>query len=261
MRSFIPCVLAAAVVLLLSAACVHDQAAAFDPVETCEGKAEGAECWKQLDNHSGCHVWNGYHRKAETASWTGACNGSVAEGEGVLTWAGREDTSVYKGALVGGRHGRGRGRETNSDGTVFEGAYANGQRSGLWRETTTAGTVAESTYANGRLVRWVARYANGDVMDTPRVNGEIHGTAVWREANGDVSETPYVNGKEHGTAVRRRANGDVWETPYVNGKIHGTAVRRYANGDVSETPYVNGEIHGTAVRRFANGDVIEYPAR
>ena len=206
---------------------VHGQAAAFDPAETCEGKAEGVECWHQLDSHPGCYVWNGHLDAEETASWTGACNGSVADGEGVLTWADPEGASVYEGALVGGkRHGR--GRVTFGNGTVAEGIFANGREAG----------------------RWVARRADGAVIETPLVNGEIHGTMVYRFESGTVRETPYVNDEIHGTEVVRSANGDVIETPYVNGEKHGTEVRRWTSGSVIETPYVNGEIHGTEVARI-----------
>ena len=230
---------------------VHGQAAAFDPAETCEGKAEGAECWHQLDSHPGCYVWNSGLKAESTASWTGACNGSVAEGEGVLTWAYPEGASVFEGVVVGGKQ-HGRGSYTSGDGTVAEGTYANGLRSGRWRATYADGTVAEGVYANGRRAgRWVTRQADGTVVETPYVNGEIHGTMVVRFDSGTVRETPWVNGEKHGTEVRRYAGGTVVETPYVNGEIHGTQVRRLADGTVNhEKPYVNGKLHGTEVLRF-----------
>ncbi len=215
----------AATLLLLSAAGVHGQAAAFDPAETCDGKAEGAECWHQLDSHPGCHVWNSGLRAEQTARWSGACNGSVLEGEGVLTWADPEDATVYEGALVGGKlHGRA-SVTFGGDGTVSEGPYANGLRSGRWRVTYTNGTVSEGIFANGhRAGRWVAREANGTVAERFFVNGEIHGTMVFRHSNGAVSEIPALNanGQIHGRVIDRQANGDVSATPYVNGKKHGT---------------------------------------
>ena len=296
----------AAALLLLSAAGVHGQTTAFDPAQTCEGKAGyeapaaaaledmtdaqlieaageaiqaidlAAECWHQLDSHPGCYVWNSGLRAEETASWSGACGGSVAEGEGVLTWAYPEGASVYEGALVGGkRHGR--GRVTSGFGRVEEGTYANGLRSGRWRITyrphgpaaaaaqrggIAVGSVTEGIYANGRRTgMWVERHENGDVTETPYVNGEIHGTMVWRrKQDGDGVETPFVNGERHGTQVLRYGTGTwaetVTETPYVNDKEHGTEVQRNADGNVTrETPYVNGEKHGTEVRRNADGTV------
>ena len=68
--------------LLLTVAGGAAQEGGFDPAETCEGKAESAPCWQQLDSHPGCHVWSGYLTAGESARWTGRCNGAVAEGEG-----------------------------------------------------------------------------------------------------------------------------------------------------------------------------------
>ena len=262
---------AAALLLSLSAAGVHGQAPGFDPAQTCEGKAEGAECWHQLDSHAGCYVWNNGLKPEQTVSWTGACNGS--EGEGVLTWAdpaattaaafgpipGTEGVIVSEGALVGGKlHGR--ASVTSGDGTVAEGFYANGLRSGRWRFTSDRG-VAKGIYANGRQAgRWVYRFASGTVTETPYVNDEIHGTEVRRTASGTVTETPYVNGEVHGTRVERDSFGIVTETPYVNSKKHGTKVERWENDRrVTETPYVNGKIHGTEVERWSDGKVTETP--
>ena len=263
----------AALLLVVLAAGVHSQA--FDPAETCEGTAEGAECWKQLSSHPGCHVWNRgpitWKRgliPEQTATWSGACNGSVADGEGVLTWADREGAIVYEGALVGGKP-HGRGSETDGNGSVAEGTYAAGQPAGRWRVTFgLSGIVDEGIFANGRPTgRWITRYGDGMISETPYVNGEEHGTQVTRHgatagplAN-RVTETPYVNGEIHGTKVTRDAAGNVIrETPYVNGEKHGTEVWRFTYDSyvrITETPWVNGERHGTEVKRNADGNVIE----
>lgn len=235
----------AAVLLLPAVACVAAQEAGLDPGETCKGRADGAACWQQLDTHPGCHVWNASRRAGgQTASWTGQCNGAVAEGEGVLTWADPEGPAVYKGALVGGKlHGR--VSEVYGDGIrVGEGTYARGQRVGRWRFAYFAGSENEGTYANGRLTgRWVLRDGDGNVIrETPYVNGEIHGTAVWRYANGHVGEVPWVNGKRHGTEVWRYADGHVYrETPWVEGQKHGTEVLRYKGHVIEVARYINGE--------------------
>lgn len=258
---------AAAALLFLTVAGVHGQEGALDPAETCEGKAEGAECWKQLSSHPGCYVWDNGLKADQTVSWTGACNGSVADGEGVLTWADREDATVLEGALVGGKlHGR--VSVTQGNGTVAEGNFAAGQQVGRWRYVWADGTVVEGIMASGRLTgRWVWRYADdpaddpadhGRVREALYVNGKKHGTEILRYANGTVRETPYVSGEIHGTEVYRYAGGGVMETPYVNGEIHGTAIIRDADGYGSETPYVNGETHGTRIVRSST-DTVETP--
>lgn len=140
----------AAALLFLTVAGLAGQETGFDPAATCEGKADGAPCWQQLDSRPGCHVWN-YGRTGESASWTGRCNGSVAEGEGVLTW-------------------------TDLDGaTIVEGTFAAGRPVGRWRATDPDGTVYEHPpYVNGEIHgTQVLRFADGDVIgETRYVNGE-----------------------------------------------------------------------------------------
>lgn len=161
----------AAALLFLAVASVHGQDA-LHPAETCAGTAGQGHCWKQLRSHPGCYVWNSEQRATWIASWTGACSGSFADGEGTLTWR-------YPGS----------GRIT------FEGVLAAGRLHGRVRETQ-GGTVSEGSYAGGeRTGAWVSRTADGDVWEGTYINGKLHGTTVFRRANGDVSEARYVNGE------------------------------------------------------------------
>ena len=67
-------------------------AQAIDPADTCEGKGAGADCWMELQNRSGCYVWNNGLREGETASFEGRarCRGKKLSGTGTLTWSARE---------------------------------------------------------------------------------------------------------------------------------------------------------------------------
>ena len=169
--------------------------AAFGPAATCEGKAAGAECWKELSSHPGCYVWRD-DQNGDTATWTGACNGSVADGEGVLTWLyeGDKPSWLVDRALLG-----------EGVSAIEKGAFANGRRTG----------------------RWVTRLGDGGVLEVPWVNGKVHGTQLYRHPPNDlgiqsVTEWPFVNGKAHGTAVTRETwpDGEVFvsETRFVNGE-------------------------------------------
>lgn len=51
--------------------------AAIDLAKTCEGKAEGADCWLELANKPGCHIWNNHLNADEAANWTGQCKGGL----------------------------------------------------------------------------------------------------------------------------------------------------------------------------------------
>ena len=170
---------------------------AFDPAETCEGERPGrdGQCWQQLDGRSGCYVWRD-DQSGDTATWTGACNGSVADGEGVLTWLheGDKPSWLVDRALLG-----------EGVSVIEKGTFANGRRTG----------------------RWVVRTADGAVLEVPWVNGKVHGTQLFRHPPNDlgiqsVTEWPLVNGKVHGTAVTRETwpDGEVFvsETRFVNGE-------------------------------------------
>ena len=87
----------------------------------------------------------------------------------------------------------------------------------------------------------VERRDNGDVVQTPFVNGLINGVRVERRASGTVIETQYVNHRMHGTRVIRWGQGGEIQTTYVEGVRHGTRVERQTNGRVTESTFVNGE--------------------
>ena len=60
-----------------------DTASALEP--KCAGMPEGSQCWTELAGQPGCHVMVGYLRWGSTPmSWTGDCDGGVADGEGTL---------------------------------------------------------------------------------------------------------------------------------------------------------------------------------
>ena len=199
----------------------------------CEGKEEGAVCWKEIANRPGCYLLDDSYSADQTVTWSETCRGGVAEGEGtlVLTREGKSDS--YTGSMnAGERHGR-------------------------WVLRFASGTVAEASYKNGKPHgRVVIRLADGSVHEGPYENGKLHGRWVIRVADGSVHEGPYENGKLHGRWVDRLANGSVHEGPYENGKRHGRWVLRRASGRVHEGPYENGKPHGRWVIRRANGSVV-----
>ena len=189
--------------------------------DTCAGKAEGSACWLALDNPPGCYLWNGYLSVNETATWSGACTGGLAEGAGeiFMVWdSDRKGSVTATGQLQQGKmHGRWVSRHANGD--MEEGPYVDGKRHG----------------------RWVTRHANGGVQEGPYVDGKEHGRWVLRDADGTVSEGPFVDGKWHGRWVWRYADGRVSEGPIVDDELHGRWVLRDADGKVlGEANFVNG---------------------
>ena len=147
-------ILLALAIALFAVAGVHgqDRFVPFDPARTCEDKdaprgllgAETSRCWQQLNGRPGCYVYRS-SQSGDAATWTGSCNGSVADGEGVLTW------------LMLGR-------------AVIEPLLGEG----VW-------AVEQGTFDNGRRIgRWVVRFASGSYAELPYVNGNMHGTMIYR---------------------------------------------------------------------------------
>ena len=144
---------------------------------SCEGQAEGAECWKELASHPGCHVWDNHYYGDQTVTWTGGCAGGLASGTGNLKWVRGDDENEHRGMLREGKH------------------------HGLWVERYASGTVQEGPYVNGkRHGDWVLRSASGNVFEGPFVDGKRHGRWVLRFASGHRRTATFVNGVEQTAA-------------------------------------------------------------
>lgn len=75
------------------------------------------------DKVSHCWVGNPDPQLGETVSWSGACEGGLATGQGVVTWYrnGRlegRDNGTYRGGILTGR-----GKISSANGTSFEGDF------------------------------------------------------------------------------------------------------------------------------------------
>ena len=68
--------------------------------ETCAGKPESAECWKELESHPQCYIWieveeDGFGDYDDTrlpVTWSGECSSNLADGKGTLTWHANDDS-------------------------------------------------------------------------------------------------------------------------------------------------------------------------
>ena len=52
----------------------------------CAGQPKGTECWLELPDQAGCHIWNPQYDPTKSAAWTGECSGGLAQGQGILNW-------------------------------------------------------------------------------------------------------------------------------------------------------------------------------
>ena len=124
---------------------------AVDLSPKCAGMGKGAECWLELANKPGCHVFARYSPGLRM-TWSGACPDGVAAGRGtqVLTFKGR--SSEHTGAMVRGkRHGRWVGR--HNDGGTSEGSFADGKMHGRWVFRWTDGMCRVAHFSHGKRSR------------------------------------------------------------------------------------------------------------
>ena len=185
-------VLAAAGVAGQSTAESRDPGPAVDDLSPkCAGMRKGARCWQELADKPGCHVFRFYYDPSEPVTWSGACAGAVAVGQGTLEWSKARAT----GTLVRGRL-RGNWLFRFADGTVAEGPVAAGKQHGKWVTRRANGIVEEGPFANGkRHGRWVERFANGAVLEGPYVRGKRHGKWIMRAADGRCGAVTFDRGK------------------------------------------------------------------
>ena len=145
--------------------------------ETCAGQLVGSECWMEVANQPGCHLWNPGLAAGATVAWSGVCSDGYAQGTGRVHWRYDEGEQTWNGAYVDGKR-QGRWVIQESDGDVAEGFFVSGQRQGIW-------------------TWW---FTNGDVLESPPfVNGEESGTEIECERSpGDVIAwlISYVDGEE-----------------------------------------------------------------
>ncbi len=141
---------------------------------TCAAAEEGSECWKELADEPGCHVWDERHYSDQTVTWSGRCAGGVIVGEGTLVWTRDGKLTEWTGMASGGkRHGHWVIRHPLG---TMEGPYVDGKEHGHWVVRTSAGNAAEGPYVEGmKQGNWVESRADGSVWQGPYVDGSKHG--------------------------------------------------------------------------------------
>ena len=114
----------------------------------CAGMGRGAECWLELANRPGCHVFDRSYD--QTSTWSGACAGGLAVGQGTLNWSSPYGSAEFSGTLD---HGKRHGHWVLhwSDGSVAEGPYADGEEHGHWVLRRPDGRCSAELWSHGNL--------------------------------------------------------------------------------------------------------------
>ena len=90
-----------------------------------------AECWQEIENRPGCHLWRTDYRSGQITTWSGRCREGVAEGHGVYSVSTGSERSAHEGTgtLAGGK-ANGRWVVKLSSGNRHEGEYRDGKQHG-----------------------------------------------------------------------------------------------------------------------------------
>ena len=243
----------------------------------CARAAEGAECWKVLANKLDCHIWDNYYYADQSVTWSGACIGGVADGQGTSVWIWDDEESVSDTGTLSNGKAQGHWVARFSDGRTWEGPYVDGEKNGHWVESHVGmlGNILiwEGPYVDGeRNGHWVERFGDrgtsegpdGGTSEGPYLDGQKNGHWVTKFADGGIWEGPMVEGKKNGHWIEKSIiSSDLKPTSegsYVDGKKHGHWVTRWAHGDVTEGQYVDGKEHGRWIERSADGrcEMSEY---
>lgn len=90
-----------------------DIEASLPAQNSCSNRPKGAECWMELSNQPGCHVWNSDLQPGETVTWTPICSGTMAQGLGTVKriWDDGKSTVEATGRLQYGKMPAGLGKE------------------------------------------------------------------------------------------------------------------------------------------------------
>ena len=161
------------------------------PGPTCEGVAEGAECWQEIADRPGCHVWNYHNLPGKLYTWSGSCSGGLAVGEGELVWTWDNWSVEQTGSLSDGKqHGRWTEIMTSPLTDTSEGPYVDGKKHGHWTVRSDDGYAAEGPYVeNRRHGHWTIRYGDGRSQEGSFADGDATGQHwIFRNADGSVRE-------------------------------------------------------------------------
>ena len=125
--------------------------------------ANQAECWVEIANRPGCHVWRTHYHSDQVTKWAGRCHEGVAKGHGVYSVSAGSEHSAYEGTgtLVEGK-ASGRWIGEWEDGKRYEGEYRDGKRHG----------------------RGVFKFADGRGYEGDWQNGKIHGPGAYFDKSG-----------------------------------------------------------------------------
>jgi hypothetical protein len=109
--------------------------------------ARSEEGW--IEDKTGCKIANPSPKPTESVTWSGACTGGFAQGQGIMQWYEDDQPGPrYEGSLARGAPS-GQGKLTMPDGTAYEGGWLDGKQNGTGKYSAPGGTSYEGEWKNG----------------------------------------------------------------------------------------------------------------
>ena len=164
---------------------------------------------------------------------------------------------IYQGDLnyQGQRHGQGK---CTTPYYVLIGQWKNDQFSGWGRESRSNGDVYEGRYENG-VLNGKGIFLN-DKKD--KYIGDFFNTKKWGKGELITDKIHYegdfYNDKMHGNGkIKFLREGKIYQGNFKNGNIEGVGTIFWRNGDIYQGEVKFGKMHGKGVYKFKNGKTVK----
>ena len=155
-----------------------------------------AECWVEIANRPGCHLWRTHYHSDQVTKWSGRCHEGVAKGHGVYSVSASSEHSAYEGTgtLVEGK-ASGRWIGEWAAGDRYEGEYRAGKRHGSGIYTWSSGARYEGEYRAGkRHGHGIMTFSHGNRYEGEYRDGKPHGRGGFIFVGGDRHEGQWREG-------------------------------------------------------------------
>jgi len=197
---------------------------------------------------AGCKVM---HDAAEWRYVRGPCRNGYAHGEGEAESV--DGQRSYRGGFVKGIF-HGRGVYKWSDGTVYTGEFADGQKNGKGAlvypdQRRYSGQFRSDLYhGHGTYVD-----SDGSVYEGEFRAGQFEGRGSYRWSNGDRYTGGFRDNLMEGEGIYIKSNGERYNGSFANNVRSGKGVYNWLNGDRYTGEFRDNEINGEGEYAYADG--------
>ncbi|CAH9130708.1 unnamed protein product [Cuscuta epithymum] len=147
-----------------------------------------------------------------------------------------------------------KGRYTWSDGTVYDGHWAEGKMDGKGWIIWSSGSSYEGEFCVNYLHGYGAFYGcDGSIYRGSWKMNNKHGIGRKEYHNSDVYDGCWREGVREGSGRYAWSNGNCYIGNWKNGKTYGRGVMKWSNGDIFDGFWSNGLRNGSGCYRFADG--------